>query len=187
MRETCAGSQTVGPFFSIGLEYLCAQPDPATVAGAIIVRGRVLDGEKQPVPDALLELWYADGDGHYSDQTGEGASVPQCLPRGFARIATDAEGRFCLGLQKPGRVEMGDGGKQAPHVVVLVFARGLLRHLITRMYFPGDRANEEDPVLQSIPARRRATLIPKQDPANPSSLEWDIRLQGEEETVFFAW
>ena len=184
MKEMCAGSQTVGPFFRIGLEYLCAQPDAPPSPDALTIHGCVLDGAGHPVPDALLELWYADRDGKYSTQP---PNSPQCPPPGFARVATDEAGCFRFQLLKPGQVDTGDGRMQAPHVVVLVFARGLLRHLITRMYFPGDAANDADPVLQSIPAERRATLIPKRDPANPASLQWNIRLQGEEETVFFAW
>jgi protocatechuate 3,4-dioxygenase, alpha subunit len=185
MKEMCSGSQTAGPFFRIGLEHLCAQPGGSASPDALTIHGRVLDGCGYPVPDALMELWYADRDGNYS--TSEATEAPECLPTGFARIATNDEGCFWFSLLKPGQVETGDGRMQAPHVVVLVFARGLLRHLITRIYFPGDAANEADPVLQSVPQERRATLIPTRDAKNPVSLEWDIRLQGEAETVFFAW
>ena len=184
MKETCAGSQTVGPFFRIGLEHLCAQPDAPPSPDALTIHGRVLDGAGHPVPDALLELWSADHHGKYATQAPD---PPQWAPPGFVRVASDEAGCFRFHLLKPGQVDMGDGRMQAPHAVVLVFARGLLRHLITRMYFPGEAANDADPVLQSIPPERRATLIPQQDPANPASLQWHIRLQGEEETVFFAW
>lgn len=187
MKAVASGSQTVGPFFRIGCEYLCAQPDAAALPGSTTVRGSVLDGDGHPVPDALLELWYADSEGHYSANAEGSPPQAQCLPRGFARVATDGEGRFCFQLRKPGRVESGDGRRQAPHVVVLVFARGLLRHLITRMYFAGEAANEDDPVLQSVPAERRATLIAKQGAESAASLEWNIHLQGADETVFFAW
>ncbi|MFY9746901.1 MAG: protocatechuate 3,4-dioxygenase subunit alpha [Acidobacteriaceae bacterium] len=183
MREMCSPSQTVGPFFRIGLEHLCARPNALTVSGGVTVRGRVLDANKEPVPDAMLELWRAG-------QKEDDASVNKealLLPQGFIRVATDDKGAFRFCFVKPGRVDAGDGRMQAPHVVVLFFARGLLRHLITRMYFPGEPGNDSDPVLQSVPAERRATLIAKPEPDNPAVLTWDIRLQGEEETVFFAW
>ena len=183
MREISAASQTVGPFFCIGLEHLCSDADAPAPAGYQTVRGRVLDGNGLPVPDAMLELWYADRDGHYDvsvhDETG--------LPRGFIRVATGDDGAFRFCLLQPGPSAVGDGRLQAPHVLVLFFARGLLRQLITRMYFPAQTANHEDPVLQLVPPDRRTTLIATQDPQKPADLTWDIRLQGEEETVFFAW
>ena len=183
MRGMCTPSQTVGPFFRIGLEHLCTKLDAPAVAGAVTVRGRVLDANGEPVPDAMLELWYPDRSGCYSPPSQEATPIPQ----GFMRIATDDHGAFGFTLAKPGPVDMGDGRMQAPHVVVLFFARGLLRHLITRMYFSEESANDTDPVLQSIPGERRSTLIAKQIPGEPASLRWDIRLKGEEETVFFAW
>lgn len=183
MRTECSPSQTVGPFFRIGLEHLCAVPDAPPIPGAVTMHGRVLDANREPVPDAMLELWCADRDGCHPPASQETVLLPQ----GFIRVATDDHGAFSVSLVKPGRVDAGDGRMQAPHVVVLFFARGLLRHLITRMYFPNEPANETDPVLQAVPVERRATLVAKQDAENPALLRWDIRLQGEEETVFFAW
>lgn len=186
MRDTCAGSQTVGPFFRIGLSWLCAPPEPSAAPDRVVVHGRVLDGAGKPVPDTMLELWHADASGRYSmEPPEEGANSSGC-PTGFARIATDEQGCFTFSLTQPGPVEFDDNCMQAPHIVVLVFARGLLRHLITRMYFPAVPANETDPVLESIPPERRATLIarPSQDHHH---LEWDVNLQGDQETVFFAW
>lgn len=179
----CTPSQTAGPFFRIGLEHLCAMPDASTVPGAVTVCGRVLDANTEPVPDAMLEFWYADPNGGFAPASQHTSPLPQ----GFIRVATDNHGAFSLSLVKPGQVDAGDGRMQAPHVVVLLFARGLLRHLISRMYFPDEPANKTDPLLQSVSAERRPTLIAKQDPENPAQLRWDIRLQGEEETVFFAW
>lgn len=183
MKELCAASQTVGPFFRIGFEHLCPAPDAAAPPDALVVSGRVLDADQKPVPDAVLELWYADRDGLYSAAPPLGRALPQ----GFVRVATDDHGSFTFCLLKPGPVAAGDGRMQSPHVVILFFARGLLRHLITRMYFPAEPANDEDPVLQSVPVDRRATLIARPDPQKTGQLQWDIRLQGEEETVFFAW
>jgi protocatechuate 3,4-dioxygenase alpha subunit len=146
------------------------------------VCGQVLDANRSPVPDAVLELWEADPAGHYSrepDASGRAA--------GFARIATDEEGRFSFTTCRPGAVPFDNTQMQAPHIVVLVFARGLLRHLMTRMYFPGQVANAADPLLQSLPENRRSTLAAHSQPESGENLEWNIVLQGEDETVFFAW
>ena len=94
---------------------------------------------------------------------------------------------FTLPLNKPGPTALGDGRFQAPHMLVLVFARGLLRHLITRVYFGNEPANAEDPVLLEVPAERRHTLIARSDANNPRAFQWNVILQGENETVFFAW
>jgi protocatechuate 3,4-dioxygenase alpha subunit len=196
-----SGSQTVGPFFTIGLDYLIsnAVPEPAIGAQTITVHGRVLDADGIPVPDAMLELWQADPSGHYtSDQRAAVVNKPTELP-GFARLVTDDQGKFRFTTAKPGSVPFpgavpslgavpfGDGRLQAPHIVVLVFMRGLLRHLITRMYFPDEPANATDPVLELVPEDRRNTLIARRDPQSAERLEWNILLQGDEETVFFAW
>ena len=186
MRSTCAGSQTVGPFFRIGLEWLCAQPEPPA-PDQVTVSGRVLDGAGDPVPDAMLELWYADPRGVYSAAPPTANSSSSACPAGFARIATDDRGCYTFSLPKPGAVEFGDGRMQAPHVVILVFARGLLRHLITRMYFPDEPANETDPLLQTVPEDRRSSLVARARAANRNRLEWNVVLQGDGETVFFAW
>ena len=158
-------SQTVGPFFGVGLPFANGeQIVPAGSAGAIRIEGQVLDGNGDPVPDALLEIW----------QPGTG----------FGRARTDSEGAFSFMTAKPGATPAPDGRAQAPHVNVTVFARGLLRHLVTRMYFPDEAdANAADPVLNLIEPARRQTLI-----ANNCAgvLHFDVRLQGERETVFFA-
>jgi protocatechuate 3,4-dioxygenase alpha subunit len=183
MKLVPTASQTVGPFFGIGLGYLCE--GSATQEGRVVsVHGRVLDAERGPVPDAVLELWRANSQGHYGGRaTADGSG----RAAGFARIATDDSGsfRFCTCL--PGAVPFDDASMQAPHIVVLVFARGLMRHLITRMYFPGQPANGSDAILQTIPEERRGTLIAQSQSPSYDELEWDVVLQGTGETVFFAW
>jgi protocatechuate 3,4-dioxygenase alpha subunit len=106
---------------------------------------------------------------------------------GFGRVFTNDDGSFRIITIKPGRVAAADGGLQAPHLNVTIFARGLLKHLITRMYFPNDAANESDAVLQSVPAARRATLIATPIAAGVNTLRWDVVLQGDNETVFFEY
>jgi protocatechuate 3,4-dioxygenase alpha subunit len=175
-----SSSQTVGPFFRIGLEYLIdGAPSPAAGEGeTVTIRGQVLDRDRAPVPDALLEFWCAAG----------GATVngrPADFPARFRRVATDFDGRFSVVMTRPEPVPMDDGTLQAPHMVVLVFARGLLRHLISRVYFDGEAGNGSDAVLNGIPAERRATLIAQAD--GKDVFRWNVILQGADETVFFAW
>jgi protocatechuate 3,4-dioxygenase alpha subunit len=158
-------SQTVGPFFGVGLPFEKGeQVVPAGTAGAIRIEGQVLDGKGDPVPDALLEIW----------EPGTG----------FGRVRTDSEGAFGFTTAKPGPTPAPDGRLQAPHMNVTIFARGLLRHLVTRLYFPDEAsANATDPVLNLVEPVRRETLIAK--PCG-GVLHFDVRLQGEGETVFFA-
>jgi protocatechuate 3,4-dioxygenase alpha subunit len=155
-------SQTVGPFFSFGL---CERRCNVLVRGGVRIEGRVIDGAGEPVPDAMVETWQADERGEYRRDFG------------WARCGTDAEGRFSFTTAEPGRV---DG--QAPHLEVLVFARGLLKPVLTRMYFP-DEDDAADPVLSSVDPERRATLVAVRE---GDALRFDVRLQGERETVFFA-
>jgi protocatechuate 3,4-dioxygenase alpha subunit len=168
-------SQTIGPFFAVGLIW----PDgpevvPAGTPGAVRVGGRVLDGDGEPVADALVETWQADPDGHFA--TGSG---------GFGRCATDAEGRWAVRTVKPGPLPAPDGGIEAPHLDVVVFARGLLHRLVTRIYFPDEAdANAADPLLASIPdPQARARLVADPD---GDGLRFDIHLQGAQETPFLA-
>lgn len=184
MPEASTPSQTVGPFFSIGLSW----PDgpfavPEGTPGALWLRGRVLDGAGDPVPDALVETWQADPDGcfdHPDDPRG-GAERADGF-RGFGRSATDADGRFAILLLKPGALPGPDGGRQAPHVDVSVFARGLLRRLVTRLYFPEEEAaNAADPVLALLDDAARATLVATR---TDDGYRFDIRLQGDGETAF---
>jgi protocatechuate 3,4-dioxygenase, alpha subunit len=176
-----AGSQTVGPFFRIGLEYLIdrAPALDADIAGRIEIRGRVLDRDGTPVPDAVLEFWAPRISVSTPDQDQ--------YPAGFRRTATDTDGNFAVAVMRPAAVPLEDGRMQAPHMLVLVFARGLLRHLLTRVYFENEPGNTADAVLKEIPAERRATLIARLENRRTNSYQWDVRLQGQDETVFFAW
>ena len=177
MALIATASQTVGPFFAIAFTRgYVTEMAPAGVHGErIAVAGRVLDGAGAPVADACLEIWQANAEGHYG-APGEF--------RGFGRVATNAEGAFGLTTIKPGRVASHEGHPMAPHLVVSIFARGLLRRLLTRMYFPDDPANADDPVLALVPADRRATLIAARDGA---VYRLDLRLQGDNETVFLTF
>jgi protocatechuate 3,4-dioxygenase alpha subunit len=162
-------SQTVGPFFSFGLLDLeRSELVPPEDAEAIRVRGRVLDGDGEPVPDAMVEIWQADPGGRYVEGFG------------WARSGCDEQGRFSFVTVKPGRVPDEQDGLQAPHLSVLVFARGLLKPVRTRLYFPDEESNAEDRVLASLAEDERARLI-----ARPG-LVFDVRLQGPEQTPFFA-
>ncbi|HTQ07088.1 MAG TPA: protocatechuate 3,4-dioxygenase subunit alpha [Polyangiaceae bacterium] len=180
---TPTASQTVGPFFHLGLDWLfsSAVADPDAPGTHLTVRGRVLDGERKPVSDALVELWQADPEGAYA--------VPGRAPspgfRGYARVPTDELGAFEFSTVKPGRVAAPGGGLQAPHALVHVFMRGLLRPLVTRLYFADERANADDPVLAAVPASRRETLLAVPRPWASDVFEWNIVLQGPGETVFF--
>ena len=153
-------SQTVGPFFGFALPFAddrCAVT--ADTPGAVRIEGQLLDGAGAPVPDGLLEAWQGDQ---------------------FARSGTDPEGIFHFLVRKPPAGPDGD----APHLNVTVFARGLLRHVTTRLYFPDEGpANEADPVLGLVDADRRGTLVARGD---AGVLRWDVHLQGEKETVFLA-
>ena len=168
-------SQTVGPFFAIELPYGDGRyAVPEGTPGAVWMRGRVLDGEGAPVPDALVETWQADPDGQFG-----GAF------RGFGRSGTDDEGRWAILTVKPGPVPCASGeAAQAPHVDLNLFARGLLHQVVTRVYFADEEpANAADPVLASLDEDARATLV-----AQPCAdgYELDVHLQGPHETTFFA-
>ncbi len=186
-------SQTVGPFFSFGLapeQYGYAFRsiagatliDNGTPGSHIRVLGRVFDGEGQPMSDALIEIWQADAEGRYAHPAD-----PRCSNtafKGFGRTGTgtDFEKRFIFDTVMPGAV-----AGQAPHINVIVFARGMLNHLYTRLYFEDQaEANAHDPVLQSVQSERRGTLLARRDGATaPTTYRFDVRLQGEGETVFF--
>ena len=178
-------SQTVGPFFHIGLpgdggDQLVAPDHPH----AIQLAGTVFDGEGEPVVDALIELWQANRDGRY-DHPEDAREDILLEPgfRGFGRTGTDDSGGYRFVTVKPGPVPHPDGGMQAPHIDVSVFARGLLKRLVTRIYFPdeGER-NESDPVLASVEPERRAALVAREE---GGALRFDIHMQGDRETPFF--
>jgi protocatechuate 3,4-dioxygenase alpha subunit len=176
-------SQTVGPFFGDALSL----PDgqyvvPAGTEGAFWLRGTVFDGDGEPVPDALVESWQADPQGrfnHPDDPRGAGGTF-----RGFARALTDRDGHWSILTVRPGRVPDDHGRSQAPHLDLSVLARGLLDRVVTRVYLPDEaEANAEDPVLATVPLERRPTLVAASD---GDGFRFDIRLQGDGETVFFS-
>jgi protocatechuate 3,4-dioxygenase alpha subunit len=185
MKLLPTASQTVGPYLHIGLAWLTidrlAAPD--CPGQHVEIRGRVLDGDGRPVSDALVEIWQADAHGRYAHPEDTHQEPRTSGFRGFGRVPTDADGRFRFFTIKPGAVTDGHGGCQAPHLLVSVFMRGLLKRLVTRMYFPDEPRNADDRVLRLVPAERRATLVAR--PLARDELEWDIILQGPGETVFF--
>ena len=168
-------SQTVGPFFGFGLPWPAGPyVVPDGTPGAVWVRGRVVDGAGEPVPDALIETWQADASGRYGEPGF----------RGFGRAGTDVQGRYAILTVKPGVVPGPDGSTQAPHLAMSVFARGLLNRVVTRVYFPEEEAaNAADPILGQVPVDARPTLIAR---AGEDGYLFDIRLQGDDETVFLA-
>lgn len=179
-------SQTVGPYFRIGLQWLnCDDLAPEGVEGErVIVQGRVLDAGGLPVPDAFLEIWQANSHGKYAH--AEDTQDKPLEPRftGYGRVPTDKNGFFRFRTIKPGAVPGPDGKDQAPHLLVSVFMRGLLKRLVTRMYFADDNRNAADPILALVEPHRRSTLIARK--TGESGLqEWTIHLQGNDEIVFF--
>lgn len=183
-------SQTVGPFFHDCLvregENILARASEHPQGIRIV--GQVLDGAGEPVTDALLELWQAGPDGVFPGYDAEGRpSEERGEFRGFGRGATDADGGFSFETLKPGAVPAPDGHLQAPHINVAVMARGMLKRLVTRIYFDDEVATENDPVLQRIPgSKARATLIAQRMAGDAvPSYQFNIVLQGEGETVFF--
>jgi protocatechuate 3,4-dioxygenase alpha subunit len=185
-------SQTIGPFFREGLNrptWADLTRDGASGTPIRIV-GSVLDGEGLGVPDALLEAWQADAHGRFADPQDTRAGTPDPHFRGFGRSCTDPEGAFAFRTIRPGAVPSVDGGLQAPHINLTVFARGLLKRLVTRIYFSDlDEANAIDPLLRSIAdAGVRATLIAQRaaDLDGEATYYFNVVLQGEGETAFLA-
>ena len=183
MTLPVTSAQTVGPFFRIGMAPLFREEFAAEgVAGErVTIHGRVLDGDGVGVPDAQLEIWQADASGKYFEEEPEGAEEF----RGFGRVPTNERGEFRFTTIKPGCVAGPEKSAQAPHLVVLVFMRGLLRHLITRMYFGDEAANSSDPILTLVPQERRGTLIASLENASSPTYVWNVCLQGDNETAFF--
>ncbi len=192
MTMIATTSQTVGPFLHIGLAPRnCAdvafdgridQPD------RIVIEGHALDGDGKPLPDGLIEIWQADAAGRYDHAHDPRSGVDEDArsASGFGRLPTNVDGSFTFTTLKPGRVPAPDGSLQAPHLVVALFARGLLKHLSTRIYFDDEAdANREDFVLARVPAARHALLIATS--AGSGRYRWTLTTQGspDRETVFF--
>jgi protocatechuate 3,4-dioxygenase alpha subunit len=189
MSLQTTASQTVGPFLHIGFDWLNTDNLVAEgVAGErVVIEGRLFDGTGQPVTDGIVEIWQANSHGKYAHPEDKRDLPLEPGFRGFGRVPTDAKGMFRFTTIKPGRVP-GPGGKlQAPHIVVSVFSRGLIKRLATRIYFPDEASNADDPVLSQVPAERRSTLVARR--VREGALEWNIVIQGEAagqgETVFF--
>ncbi len=178
-------SQTIGPYLRIGLEWMVIEDlAPKGVAGdRVSIEGRVIDGDGKPVNDAAVEIWQANSKGRYASPEDSQDKPVEAGFRGYGRSLTDDAGVFRFRTIKPGRVPGPDGKLQAPHLVVTVFMRGLLKQLVTRMYFPDEASNAEDPVLAAVPAERRPTLIARK--RADGTLEWNLVLQGRNETAFF--
>jgi protocatechuate 3,4-dioxygenase, alpha subunit len=181
--EGVTPSQTVGPFFHYALPY---DVGPRLVgpgrAGRIRLSGVVLDGQGAAVPDAMLEVWQADESGRFTDRPGIFTEPVGDGFRGFGRCATDADGRYEFHTVKPAGVPTVDGRAQAPHIAMSVFGRGMLRRVVTRVYFADEaEANAADPLLSAVDADRRGTLVASEA---EDGYRFDVRIQGADETVF---
>ena len=198
-------SQTVGPYFAYGLapHSRCQwSPDqtaydwketvganlitPDATGEKIRIEGRVTDGDRLPINDAMIEIWQADAQGRYASPTDKRART-NALFKGFGRSATGADGAYSFDTIKPGSVPGPNGKQQAPHIVVCIYSRGLLRQVYTRLYFSDEaEANSRDPVLNSVPSERRPTLVASRE-ATPGApvYRFNIHMQGDAETVFF--
>jgi protocatechuate 3,4-dioxygenase, alpha subunit len=178
-------SQTVGPYLHIGLDTeprLVRMVGPGTPGDRVRLRLRVLDGAGAPLPDALVEPWQADASGRYVDVADHPNPDPGQAFRGWGRAATDGDGWCEFVTIRPGPTIGADGRVLASHISLCLFARGMLRHVFTRVYFEADPMLADDPVMALVPEARRSSLI-----ARPSDGAWvlEIRLQGPGETVFF--
>ena len=163
-------SQTVGPFFSFGLTTnttLGRVAPPGTPGERIRLEIRIIDGAGAPVPDAMVEIWHPDHAGAFL----------------FGRLETDPAGLCAFETVRPGQAA--EARREAAHVNLCIFMRGLLRHLYTRLYFAGDPLLDTDLVLAAVPSDRRDTLIARRDEAAPATWRFDVHLQGDRETVYF--
>ena len=196
-KKGITSSQTVGPFFAYGLTsngkydwndaFTNNLITPDASGERIRVEGHVFDGDGQPVPDCMLEIWQADAQGRFADPKDKRA-LPNSAFRGFGRCGSDASGGYAFDTVKPGPVPDPDGKPQAPHILLAICARGMLLHNYTRIYFDGEATNASDPVLALVPVERRGTLIAKRESgagAGNAVYRFDIHLQGDNETAFF--
>lgn len=187
-------SATVGPYFAYGLTparypFRAAFSNSTVTADAvgerIRIEGRVLDGAGAGIADAMVEIWQANAAGRYAHPADAGSPSNTGF-KGFARAETAADGSYAFETIKPGPVAGLGGAPQAPHILVAVFSRGMLRHLYTRVYFADEAATTADAILALVPAARRSTLIAQRaDDIGHARYTFDIRIQGGDETVFF--
>jgi protocatechuate 3,4-dioxygenase alpha subunit len=187
MKLIATGNQPVGPFFHIILDRMLI-PDvagPGAGPDRITIRGRALNADHAPIPDGMIETWQANAHGKYAHPADTQDKPLQKGFLGFGRVVTDDNGAFSLTTIKPGRVPGPGGVLQAPHINVSVFMPGLLQRAVTRIYFPDEPANAEDPILRLVEGARRATLVAKSVSEGGAVLEWNVICGGENETVFF--
>ena len=196
-------SQTVGPFFAYGLAPKGrAHWDPngtyswkETVGDNLVtpdssgekirIEGKIVDGDNVAINDAMIEIWQADAQGRYAHVRDDRAR-PNTKFIGFGRSATDKNGVFSFDTIRPGSVPGPNGKQQAPHIVFCIFSRGMLRQIYTRAYFSDEAANKTDPILSMVPAERRETLVARKESSGGQTVyRFDIRVQGDNETVFF--
>ncbi len=184
------GSSTVGPFFAPCLlredavrnNLVSAQ----TPGERIRLEGSVIDGDRAIVTDAMVEIWQANAAGHYNHPTDPLFSREVAAFSGYGRSGTTIEGKYWFNTVKPGAVQFDNEQMQAPHINVTIFSRGLLNHLMTRVYFEDELANADDPILLCVPANRRGTLLARREGGKGLTVyRFDIVLQGHGETVFF--
>jgi len=187
MSPQTTTSQTVGPFFKLGFGWLYRDnlADLSVSGERVAIHGRVLDGDGAPVPDAVLEIWQANAHGKYAHAEDMQDKPLEAGFHGHGRVATSATGEFLFTTIKPGPVPGPRGEEQAPHLLISIFMRGLLKRLVTRMYFPSDARNQSDPILNCVDPTRRSTLIASRAADELGALEWNLSLQGPDETVFF--
>lgn len=187
MSLQTTASQTIGPFLHIGLDWLVTDnlAGPGVTGERITVEGGIVDGDGKPVADALIEIWQANAHGRYAHPEDTQDKPLEAGFKGFGRVATDDDGDFRFTTIKPGRVPAPNGGLQAPHLNVTIFMRGMLKQLLARIYFPGEASNADDPVLSSVPAARRETLVASPIAGRANAIRWNVILQGKGETVFF--
>lgn len=179
-------SQTIGPFFHNALIQMTDDQNvlvnEKTAGQKIIITGLVLDGDGEPVTDSMVEVWQADANGYFNHPAdpNQAKADPEFMGHGRSQ-AVDA-GRFSFTTVKPGVI----AGEVTPYINLRVFARGMLIHAISRIYFSDESANENDAVLNRVPAERRHTLVAKLDPAEAiPTYRFDLNMQGDNETVFF--
>jgi protocatechuate 3,4-dioxygenase alpha subunit len=179
--------QTVGPFFTIGLTRLnrTELAGPGVSGERVTIEGHMFDGDGASIPDAMIEIWQANSHGKYNHPEDEQDKPVEPGFSGYGRIPTDESGRFSFTTIKPGAVPGPDGKMQAPHIAVSVFMRGLLRRLVTRIYFPDEPGNAGDFVLNLVEPSRRGTLTARKVAGREGVLEWNVVTQGANETVFF--